>query len=96
MTDIKIPGDDIESARDNMRQVLALFDSSNTAQANIAAAVGNDKLVTGAAKDFDKRWKDGRKQLKDEGQSIIDALSKVIDTFTDTDNQIGDQLTSGS
>lgn len=96
MADIQIPGDDIESARDNMRQVMDLFDSSNTSQANIAAAVGNDKLVTDAAHSFDKRWKDGRGQLKDEGQSIIDALTKVIDTFTDTDNQIGDQLTSGS
>ena len=27
---------------------------------------------------------------------LIDALTKVIDTFTATDNQIGDQLTSGS
>ncbi len=96
MADIQIPGDDIESARDNMRQVMDLFDSSNTTQANIAAATGNDKLVTDAAHHFDKRWKDGHTQLKDEGQAIIDALTKVIDTFTDTDNQIGDQLTAGS
>lgn len=96
MTDIKIPGDDIESARDNMRKVMDLFDNSSTSQANIAAAVGNDRLVTDAANDFDRRWSDGRTQLNDEGKSIIDALTKVIDTFTDTDNQIGDQLTSGS
>ena len=96
MADISIPGDDIESGRDNMRQVMELFDSSNTSQANIAAAVGNDGNVVGAAKHFDKRWRDGRTQLKDEGQGIIDALTKVIDTFTDTDNQIGDQLTASS
>jgi hypothetical protein len=96
MADINIPGDDIESARDNMQQVLSLFDNPVTALGNIDEALGNDGLVTGAAKDFDKRWSDGRTQLKDEGKSIIDALTKVIDTFTDTDNQTAGQLTSGN
>lgn len=95
MTDIRIPGDDIEAARDNMRQVIDLFDSSSTSAANLSAALGGDKLVLGAAQDFDKRWSDGRTQLKNEGKSIIDALTKVLDTFTDTDNQIGSQLTAG-
>ncbi|MGW5498742.1 hypothetical protein [Streptomyces olivaceoviridis] len=96
MTDISIPGDDIESARDNMRQVMDLFDSSATSAAGLSAALGGDRLVLGAARDFDKRWSDGRTQLRNEGKSIIDALTKVLDTFTDTDNQVGGQLTAGS
>jgi uncharacterized phage infection (PIP) family protein YhgE len=95
MTDINIPGDDIETARNNMQQVLSLFDSPSANFRNIDAALGNDKSVTAAANDFDKRWNDGRTQLRNEGKSIIDALTKVIDTFTDTDNQIGNQLTAG-
>jgi hypothetical protein len=96
MTDISIPGDDIESARDNMRQVMSLFDSSSTSQAAISAAVGDDSTVLEAAQDFDERWSDGRTQLRNEGKNIIDALTKVIDTFTDTDNQVANQLTQGS
>jgi hypothetical protein len=96
MADINIPGDDIESARDNMRRVLDLFDSSATSRSSLAEALGNDGLVLDAANDFDDRWSDGRTQLRDEGKAIIDALTKVIDTFTDTDGNVGDQLTSGS
>lgn len=95
MTDVNIPGDDIESARDNMRQVLNLFGNSATSSSDLAQALGNDGLVLGAANDFENRWSDGHFQLQNEGQSIIDALTKVLDTFTDTDNQIGGQLTSG-
>jgi hypothetical protein len=96
MADINIPGDDIESARNNMQQVLSLLDNSATSLQSIDDALGNDKLVTGAARNFDQRWSDGRTQLKDEGKNIVDALTKVIDTFTDTDNQVGNELTSGS
>jgi hypothetical protein len=95
MSNIFIPGDDIESARDNMRQVLSLFDSEATSASQIAQALGGDKNITQAGHHFDSRWSDGRTQLKNEGKSIIDALTKVIDTFTDTDNQMGSQLTSG-
>lgn len=94
MPEINIPGDEIESARNNMQQVLSLFDNAGNAVRDIDAALGNDQQVIGAARQFDDRWSDGRTQLKDEGKSIIDALSKVIDTFTDADNQVGNSLSS--
>jgi hypothetical protein len=96
VADINIPGDQIESARDNMRQVMNLLDSSTTSLSNIDQALGNDKVTTDAAQNFDDRWSDGRTQLKDEGNNIADSLDKVIQAFTDTDNQTGGELTGGS
>jgi hypothetical protein len=96
MADVNIPGDEIEAAKDNMQQVLQLFNSSNTSTASLQEAVGGDGLVIGTAENFDSRWNFGRSQLQQEGQHIIDSLTKVISVFTNTDNQLASELTPGS
>jgi hypothetical protein len=97
MTEISIPGEELNTASSNMQKVLQLFGNTNTAALNLQDALGaSDTLVSGTANDFDSRWSDGQSQLQDEGQKIIDAINKIISTFTDTDNNLADQLTSGS
>jgi hypothetical protein len=95
MADLFIPGDEIESAKDNMQHVIQLFDSSSTSSPSLQEAVGGDGLVIGTAEHFDSRWNFGRSQLKQEGQHIIDSLTKVLDVFTNTDNQLAAQLSPG-
>jgi hypothetical protein len=97
MTEINIPGDELTTASNNMQQVLQLFNSSNTSVPNLDTALGtSDKLVSGTAQNFDKRWNDGRTQLAQEGQQIIDAMNKIVSTFTDTDNQLAANLSPNS
>ena len=97
MTEINIPGDELQTASSNMQQVLQLFGNSSTSALDLQGALGaSDTLVSGTANHFDSRWGTGRSQLKDEGQKIIDAINKIISTFTDTDNNLADNLTSGS
>ena len=93
MVEISIPGDDLNTASSSMQQVLQLFDNSSGSAPNLDTALGSsDTLVSGTASDFDSRWQDGRDQLKDEGQKIIDAINKIISTFTDTDNNLASQI----
>lgn len=97
MTEINIPGDELQTASNNMQQVLQLFDNSSTSVPNLEIALGiSDTLVSKTAKNFDSRWNDGRSQLKDEGQKIIDAMNKIISTFTDTDNNLAANLSPNS
>jgi hypothetical protein len=84
MTEISIPGEELNTASSNMQKVLQLFGNTNTAALNLQDALGaSDTLVSGTANDFDSRWSDGQ-------------INKIISTFTDTDNNLADQLTSGS
>jgi hypothetical protein len=97
MPEINIPGDELETASSNMQQVLNLFGDSGGSPPDLETALGaSDTLVSGAANHFDSRWSAGRSQLKDEGQKIIDALNQIISAFTDTDNNLGNQLTPNS
>jgi hypothetical protein len=97
MPEINIPGDELETVSGSMQQVLNLFGDAGGTPPDLQTALGAaDTLVSGTANHFDSRWGTGRSQLKDEGQKIIDAITKIITQFTDTDNGLGDQLTGGS
>lgn len=96
MTAINIPGDDIESAQNNLQQVLQLLGNKSASVPDLDEALGGDKVANPAGKEFESRWSDGRTQLQQEGQDIVSALKKIISTFTDTDNQTAGQLTSSN
>ena len=97
MTEINIPGDELQDASSNMQQVLQLFGNTNTSALDMTDALGaSDTLVTGTAQDFNSRWNTGQSQLQSDGQTIIDAINQIISTFTDTDNNLADSLTPGS
>ena len=97
MTEINIPGDELQAASSNMQQVLQLFGNTNTSALDMTDALGaSDTLVTGAAQNFNSRWTTGQSQIQSDGQTIIDAINQIISTFTDTDNNLADSLTPGS
>jgi hypothetical protein len=97
MTEINIPGDELQAASSNMQQVLQLFGNTNTSGLDLTGALGaSDTLVTDAAENFNSRWNTGQSQLQSDGQKIIDAINQIISTFTDTDNSLAANLTPGS
>ena len=97
MTEINIPGDELQSASTNMQQVLQLLGNSNTSGLDLTSALGaSDTLVSRTANNFNSRWSAGRSELNEEGQQIIDAMNKIISTFTDTDNNLTSNLTPSS
>ena len=95
MTDINIPGDELDTASSNLQQVLQLFGDSTTSNENLEAALGNSNVL-GTANDFESRWSYGRQLIKDDGQKLVDAINKINSTFTDIDNQLADNLSPNS
>jgi hypothetical protein len=97
MTEINIPGDELQAASTNMQHVLQLFGNTSTAALDLTSALGaSDTLVTGTAQNFESRWNTGHSQLQSDGQKVIDAINMIISTFTDTDNNLAANLTPGS
>src|SRR5262249_3884214 len=97
MTEINIPGDELQDASNNLQEVLQLFGNTSTSGLDLTDALGaSDTLVTGAAENFNSEWNTGQSQIQSDGQTIIDAINQIISTFTDTDNNLADSLTPGS
>jgi hypothetical protein len=97
MTEINIPGDELQDASSNMQQVLQLFGNTNTSALDLTSALGSaDTLVTDTAGNFNSRWNTGQSQMQGDGQKIVDAINQIISTFTDTDNNLADSLTPSS
>ena len=93
MTEINIPGDELDTASSNLQNVLQLFGDSTTSTENLEAALGAaDTLVSGTAKDFESKWGTGRSQIKEDGQNLINAINKINSTFTETDNNLANNL----
>jgi hypothetical protein len=97
MTEINVPGDELDAASTNLQQVLDLFGNSTTSNENLEAALGvGDTLVLGTAQNFESRWGAGRDQIKQDGQNLINAIQKINSTFTETDNKLADNLSPNS
>jgi hypothetical protein len=97
MTEIYIPGDELEAASDNLQEVLNLFGNTNTSGLDLTDALGaSDTLVTPAAENFNSEWNTGQSQIQSDGQTIINAINQIISTFTETDNNLANSLTPDS
>jgi hypothetical protein len=97
MSEINIPGDELDTASSNLQNVLNLFGDSTTSSENLGAALGeSDTLVLGTAKNFESRWGTGRSQIKEDGQNLISAIKKINSTFTETDNNLANNLSPNS
>jgi hypothetical protein len=97
MADINIPGDELDAASRNLQNVLQLFGDSTTSTENLEAALGvSDNLVSGTAKHFESKWGTGRSQIKEDGQNLINAINKINSTFSETDNNLANNLAPNS
>jgi hypothetical protein len=87
MADIYVPGDELQTANDQLGRVLALIDAGGR-PADLATALGNSPDVLDAAQLFDDRWSDGRYQMSKEGTEISDKITECLDAFTSTDDDL--------
>jgi hypothetical protein len=71
--------------------VLSLLENG-TRQLDLEQMLGNAPDVMGAARTFDRRWSDGRKQLIGEGKKIRDKIREATKAFVDTDNHLAEAL----
>ncbi len=91
MAEVRIPGDELESAATNMERVLELL-GPTTKPPGLAEMLGEGTEVLRAARDFENRWDDGQVQLEQEAGDIQKALKQVLEAFTTADNQAADAL----
>ncbi|WP_159617337.1 hypothetical protein [Arthrobacter zhaoguopingii] len=91
MTHITVPLEELEEAARDLDNVLSLLENG-TRQLDLEQMLGNAPDVMGAARTFDRRWSDGRKQLIGEGQKIRDKIREATKAFVDTDNHLAEAL----
>ncbi|WP_405719336.1 hypothetical protein OG607_05050 [Streptomyces sp. NBC_01537] len=87
--EVDIPGDEVKSLGSLLGQVLDHIDDSH----NIAfdeQTVGQPMVA--AARNFDRRWSDGRKNLTRQCKQLKEACDAIMKAFEDTDKQSTDTL----
>lgn len=94
-SDIFIPGDDLEQASQSLGSIQDTIDIG-TGNFNFDLAFGSSGRMRQAAGNFERAWKDGRTQLKDQMGQIKKGMDQIVDGITQTDNQLGDSLQGDS
>jgi hypothetical protein len=94
-TDVSIPGDDIEQASKSLGVIQDHIDIG-TGNFNFDLAFGSNGRMRDAAGNFERAWKDGRIQLKDQIDQIKQAMDKVVAQFGQMDTDAGNQLDAGN
>ncbi|MEU6196710.1 hypothetical protein [Streptomyces sp. NPDC047061] len=88
MAEIDMPGDEVERLGTLLRRVTELIETRSTGFD--ADAVGRPLVDAGSH--FDKKWGDGRTQLKRNSKDLQDACEAIVKAFADADEQMGSQL----
>ncbi|WP_033341142.1 hypothetical protein [Catenuloplanes japonicus] len=83
MAEIVVPGAALEDASTALSEMLTFVDSDRI-PGDIEAAFGSD-VVGDAARDFDRRWGDGRFQLKRQGEDIRESIEQIRTAFQQID-----------
>ncbi|MER5176958.1 hypothetical protein ABT009_01015 [Streptomyces sp. NPDC002896] len=83
MAEIEMPGDEVERLGTLLRRVMELID---TKPAGFNAADVGPPLVRSGS-NFDKKWNDGRTQVKRNSKDLKDACEAIVKAFADADNQ---------
>ncbi len=91
MTDIRVPVEELERATRGLDNVLTLLENG-ARPPDLDQMLGAAADVIDAARLFDRRWSDGRKQMLDEGGEIRDKIREVVDAFISTDNHLAEGL----
>lgn len=91
MADVFIPGDDLEQASQSLGTIQDNIDIG-TGNFNFDLAFGSRGRMRQAAGNFERAWKDGRTQLKDQIGQIKKGMDQIVDAVTQTDQGLGDSL----
>lgn len=91
--EIVIPGDELQEAHSMLGFVHDFIDIDRN-RFDFDAALGRD-LSRGSANDFEKKWNDGRKQLKKQVKEIQEAIASILESFEKTDQDAVAHLDAG-
>jgi hypothetical protein len=83
MAEIEIPGDELEQVSRALGFVLEHIDIS-TARVDLGRALGPGLVKH--AENFEKRWSDGRFQLRREAEGIREYVDQILETFKQADD----------
>jgi hypothetical protein len=89
MSDIFIPGDDLDAVSRSLTVVLDHIDTT-AGGVDLSAVLGYPLID--AANDFESRWADGRIQLKRQCEGIRKAVDQIRTTMQQTDDQAAANL----
>ncbi|KIF66643.1 hypothetical protein HY68_32365 [Streptomyces sp. AcH 505] len=93
MTDIFVPGDELDQARAGLAFVEDNIDIGHHTF-DFDKAFGPE-LSRGSAQNFENKWNDGKNQLKKQVKGIREAMDSISDAFTKTDNDAVSNLSGG-
>ncbi|MFJ8111287.1 hypothetical protein [Streptomyces sp. NPDC096132] len=88
MAEIDMPGDEVERLGALLRRVMDIIDTRPSGFD--AAAVGPPLARSGG--NFDKKWGDGRTQVKRNSKDLRDACEAIVKAFADADTQLAESL----
>jgi hypothetical protein len=89
--DVFIPGDDLQQAEDMLNFIDNFIDiGKNTF--DFDASFGSGGQLRKSAGNFEKKWSDGRTQLKKEIGGVKDAVQNILDSFSKTDQDAASNL----
>ncbi|GGL11997.1 hypothetical protein Sme01_68480 [Sphaerisporangium melleum] len=84
MAKIHIPGDELEAVSRSLGFVLDNIDTGTTG-IDLDRAVGSG--LVDEARNFERRWKDGRFQLRRQAEAIKKAVDQIVEKTKETDDE---------
>ncbi|MGW1504129.1 hypothetical protein ACWCQW_37380 [Streptomyces mirabilis] len=81
--DVFVPGDELQQAQQMLNLIHDQIDIGRN-NFDFDAAFGRE-LSHGAAQNFEKKWNDGKQQLKKQITGIGDAIGDILDSMNKTD-----------
>ncbi|WP_101948713.1 hypothetical protein [Mycobacterium sp. 3519A] len=92
-SEVNIPGNELKEAQDMLGFVSDNIDIDRNTF-DFDGAFGRE-LSRGSAGNFEKKWNDGKTQLKKEVKGIRDAIGNILDSFEKTDADAASNLDDG-
>lgn len=91
--DVYVPGDELQQAQQMLDLVHDHVDIGHNTF-DFDAAFGPE-LSHGSARHFEKKWEDGKKQLKKQITGVRDAIGDILDAMNKTDQDAVNNLDNG-
>ncbi|WP_422772899.1 hypothetical protein ACN28C_07995 [Plantactinospora sp. WMMC1484] len=94
MSVIDVPGAELERVHDLLQRTKELMDSSSIRSMGPVVDTLGQRELEAAAREFEKRWGDGRYVVAKDLEGVRDAAKAVADAFRETDDQTAASLGS--
>ncbi|WP_326550666.1 hypothetical protein [Micromonospora sp. NBC_01813] len=94
MSQITVPGDELEEASQALARMLTFVESGRDSDrfgGDITEMFGPGR-VADAARGFDRRWDDGRFQLTRQTKDIRDSIDQILEGFARVDQDSASAL----